>query len=63
MLNVTLDNALRQLNRIHDGICDIKSDSFESGDCVVEGKTVAERFDGLRKEFARLITKIDELVD
>lgn len=62
-LNVTLDNVLKQLNRIHNGICDIKSDSFEIDGYVVEGKTVTERFDNLRKEFARLINELNTLAD
>ncbi|QWM90120.1 hypothetical protein [uncultured phage cr9_1] len=54
LLNLTLDNIIKQLDNIDESIIESMSPTISIGDNVVGGKTILERFDVLKEEFKKI---------
>lgn len=54
LLNLTLNNIIKQLDNIDESIIESMSPTISIGDNVVGGKTILERFDVLKEEFKKI---------
>lgn len=54
LLNLTLNNIIKQLDNIDESIIESMSPTISIGDNVVGGKIILERFDVLKEEFKKI---------